>query len=66
MPTDDKTAAAHLSWHRQMSGVPEPRADAGASVRRDNAPPPVEPVAPKETSATPVVGGYQSPVDGRN
>jgi hypothetical protein len=65
MPTDDNPAAAHLSWHRQMSGVPEPKADAAPSVRRDNAPPPVEPVAPRE-APTPVVGGYQSPVDGRD
>ena len=65
MPTDDNPAAAHLSWHRQMSGVPEPRADAGASVRRDNATPTSEPMAPSETS-TPVVGGWRSPVDGRD
>jgi hypothetical protein len=65
-PTDDNPAAAHLSWHRQMSGVPEPRADAAQSVRRDNATPTSEPVAPREASATPIVGGWRSPVDGKD
>jgi hypothetical protein len=66
MPTDDDPAASHLSWHRSLTGVREPKADAAPSVRRDNATPTSEPVAPRETSATLVVGGWRSPVGGRD
>jgi len=43
MPTDN-SAEAHLSWLRSLTGVPEAKADAGPSVRRDNATPISEPV----------------------